>query len=69
MSSYEQLAGRHVVCTGPRAQDLAVRLTYAGVEHSVEPDLATALTDRADQLDCIATYTPFQRLRRLGGLA
>ena len=66
---YEQLAGRHVVCTGPRAQDLAVRLTYAGVEHSVEPDLSTALTDRSATLDCIATYTPFQRLRRLGGLA
>ena len=66
---FEQLAGRQVVCTGPRAQDLAVRLSYAGVEHSVQPDLAAALTGRDTTVDCIATYTPFQRLRRLGGLA
>lgn len=66
---YEQLCGRHVVCTGPRAQDLAVRLSYAGVEHSVEQDLDKALRDRDRDLDCIATYTPFQRLRTLGGLA
>ncbi|HEX2857285.1 MAG TPA: MurT ligase domain-containing protein [Propionibacteriaceae bacterium] len=66
---YEQLAGRHVVCTGPRAQDLAVRLSYAGVDHTVEPSLAAALTNRDATVDCIATYTPFQRLRRLGGLA
>ncbi len=67
--NYEQLAGRHVVCTGPRAQDLAVRLSYAGVEHSVVNDLDAALRDRAMSLDCVATYTPFQRLRRMGGLA
>ena len=40
---YEQLAGRTVVATGPRAQDLAVRLLYAGVEHRCVPDLAAAL--------------------------
>lgn len=66
---YEQLAGRHVICTGPRAQDLAVRLSYAGVDHEVVNDLNTALSDRDAMLDCIATYTPFQRLRKLGGLA
>ena len=70
--AYEQLAGRHVICTGPRAQDLAVRLTYAGVEHSVVNDLAEALAavPASDApVDVVSTYTPFQRLRKLGGLA
>jgi UDP-N-acetylmuramyl tripeptide synthase len=65
---YEQLAGRRVVCTGPRAQDLAVRLSYAGVEHEVEPDLRRALGDRPQPVDVIATYTPFQRLLKMAGL-
>lgn len=65
---YEQLAGRHVVATGPRAQDLSVRLLYAEVEHNVVPDLATALAGHPDPVDVVATYTPFQRLRKLGGL-
>ena len=65
---YEQLAGRSVVATGPRAQDLAVRLTYAGVEHRTVPDLAEALRGHAEPVDVVATYTPFQRLRKLGGL-
>ena len=65
---YEQLAGRAVVATGPRAADLAVRLTYAGVEHRTVPDLAEALRGHAQPVDVVATYTPFQRLRKLGGL-
>ena len=65
---YEQLAGRRVVCTGPRAQDLAVRLSYAGVEHEVEPDLRAALGERELPVDVIATYTPFQRLLKMAGL-
>ncbi len=65
---YEQLAGRRVVCTGPRAQDLAVRLSYAGVEHEVVPDLREALGERDLPVDLIATYTPFQRLLKMAGL-
>lgn len=65
---YEQLAGRTVIATGPRAQDLAVRLTYAGVEHRCVPDLADALSDHPEPVDVIATYTPFQRLRKMGGV-
>ncbi len=65
---YEQLAGRRVVCTGPRAQDLAVRLSYAGVEHEIEPDLRAALGERDLPVDVIATYTPFQRLLKMAGL-
>lgn len=71
---YEQLRGREVICTGPRAQDLAVRLDYAGVEHTVTKDLAGAFADprvlaHDGPVDVVATYTPFQKLRKLGGLA
>lgn len=74
---YEQLAGRTVICTGPRALDLAVRLEYAGVDHLVVEDLAEALAapelagtwDHDHPVDVLSTYTPFQKLRRLGGLA
>lgn len=63
---YEQLAGRIVIATGPRAQDLAVRLAYAGVDFRAVPDLATAMAGHAEPVDVVATYTPFQRLRKLG---
>ncbi len=67
---YEQLRGRRVVCTGPRALDLAVRLDYAGVEHIVQPDLMAAISGHPGMLlDVVSTYTPFQQLRKLGGLA
>ena len=71
---YEQLAGRQVICTGPRAQDLAVRLDYAGVEYTVVKDPKAAfahplVTAHDGPVDVVATYTPFQKLRKLGGLA
>lgn len=66
---YEQLAGRDVIATGPRAQDLAVRLAYAEVPCRVIPDLAEALADHPQRVDVLSTYTPFQKLRKLGGLA
>lgn len=68
---FEQLRGRTVVCTGPRAHDLAVRLTYGDVEHTIEHDLMTAITSQQVDgvLDVVSTYTPFQKLRKLGGLA
>lgn len=66
---YEQLAGRHVVCTGPRAQDLAVRLSYAGVEHSIVPSLTEALHAHYDTpVDVLATYTAFLNLCKMGGV-
>ena len=65
---YEQLAGRKVIATGPRAQDLAVRLAYAEVECRSIPDLAEALAGHAEPVDVVATYTPFQRLRKMGGV-
>lgn len=66
---YEQLADRRVVVTGPRAADMAVRLAYAGVECTVEPDLAKAMAGHDEPVDVLSTYTPFQKLRKLGGLA
>ncbi len=66
---YEQLAGKDVIATGPRAQDLAVRLAYAEVPCRVVPDLAEALAGHDRPVDVLATYTPFQKLRKLGGLA
>ena len=65
---YEQLAGRTVICTGPRAQDLAVRLSYGGVEHRIEPDLREAISTAGPRVDVIATYTPFQALLKMVGL-
>ena len=65
---YEQLAGRTVVATGPRATDLAVRLAYAEVACRCVPDLAEALAGHPEPVDVIATYTPFQRLRKMGGV-
>ena len=71
---YEQLRGRYVICTGPRAQDLAVRLSYAGVDHEVVADLSAALASprlqgRMAPVDIVSTYSPFQKLKKLGGLA
>ena len=65
-----------MIASGPRAHDLGVRLLYAEVEHHSEPDLAKALAlagqNRADDdptpIDVLATYTPFQRLRKMGGV-
>ena len=68
---FEQLVGKHVVCTGPRAYDLAVRLAYAEVSHEVILDLAEALASVAGQrqpVDLISTYTPFQKLLKMAGL-
>lgn len=65
---YEQLAGKNVIATGPRAQDLAVRLSHADVSFRCIPDLAAALAGHREPVDVIATYTPFQRLRKMGGV-
>lgn len=66
---FEQLAGKRVIASGPRAHDLAIRLLYADVDHEVLPDLGEALAGHDAPVDVIATYTPFQKLRKMGGLA
>lgn len=70
---YEQLRGRHVIVTGPRSYDLAVRLAYAEVSHEVILPLQDALDAAANRtggatVDVVTTYTPFQRLLAMAGL-
>ena len=67
-----------MIATGPRAQDLAVRLTYAEGDHRVIPDLAAAVAaggggtpapgSPTAAIDTLATYTPFQKLLKMAGL-
>ncbi len=60
---FETLAGRRVVATGDRCRDLSVRLQYAGVDHTMEPDpvaaIATAGADEGGVVDVIGNYTAF----------
>lgn len=59
---FTPLRGRKIIATGYRALDLAVRLTYAEVEHTCVPDLMTAVEGHTGDVDVVATYTPFQHL-------
>ena len=63
---YERLAGRSVVATGDRFRDLSVRLHYAGVAHTTEPDPVRAVVRAADGtgavVDVIGNYTAFHDL-------
>ncbi|MCU1427835.1 MAG: hypothetical protein JWL83_1835 [Actinomycetia bacterium] len=62
---FERLAGRPVVATGERMRDLAVRLRYADVEHTAEPNLTRALAwARTARADVVGTYTAFQQIKR-----
>lgn len=74
---FGELTGRTVICSGPRALDLAVRLDYSGIDHVVIEDLEEALDsplldghwDAGHPIDVLSSSTPFQKLRQLGGLA
>lgn len=62
---FERLRGRHAIAAGRRCHDLAVRLHYAGLAVSTEPDLGRALAQaRADDRDVVANYTAFRDVRR-----
>jgi lipid II isoglutaminyl synthase (glutamine-hydrolysing) len=72
-ADFEVLAGRlrHVVCSGTRAAEMALRLKYAGVPEDrllVEPELAAgldrAVADGSGRLVAIPTYTAMLELRR-----
>lgn len=59
----ERLAGRPVAVWGERAADMSLRLSYAGVEHSVHNSVrSAALALPAGGLDVIATYTAFREI-------
>ena len=73
-AEFERLAGRvgHAVVSGTRAEDMAVRLKYAGVPPALihtEPDLARALdlaraaTTPGSTLYAVPTYTAMLELR------
>jgi UDP-N-acetylmuramyl tripeptide synthase len=60
----ERLRGRTVIVTGERAADLAVRLRYAEVDHTVAPSLPAALSEgRRLGADVLATYTAFWQVK------
>ncbi|MCK9922253.1 MurT ligase domain-containing protein [Frankia sp. AgPm24] len=59
----ERLAGRQVLVTGERKEDMSVRLAYAEVPHSVHrsaEDAAQAANEKV--VDVVANYTAFRDL-------
>lgn len=66
---FELLRGRRAVATGERSRDVAVRLLYAGVEHTRVDDPADALgiATRSGAVEVLANYTAFQAYRKVVG--
>lgn len=66
---FELLAGRRAVATGERSRDVALRLRYAGVEHTRVDHPADALTaaTRNGAVEVLANYTAFQTYRKVVG--
>jgi UDP-N-acetylmuramyl tripeptide synthase len=67
---FEQLQDRFVITTGDRGRDLAVRLRYAGVDHTFVSDPAQAIATAAQrangsELDVLGNYSAFQEFRKL----
>lgn len=64
---FEGIANRPVIACGERAADLGVRLTYAGVPHSVVVDPLAAIEELPEgPVDMVANYTCFRdAVRRL----
>ncbi|MGW5308488.1 MurT ligase domain-containing protein [Nocardia thailandica] len=62
---FEHFEGVQVVAAGERATDLAVRLTYAGVEHTLVPDPLRAIAScPPGHVEVLANYTAFRDLNR-----
>ena len=60
---FERLAGRQVLVTGERKEDMSVRLAYAEVPHTVHPDAESAAAAANEKLvDVVANYTAFRDL-------
>jgi hypothetical protein len=60
----ERLAGRDVHVSGERAEDVGVRLAYAGIDCTLHPSPAAAAAACAGDgpIDVLATYTAFREL-------
>lgn len=62
---FEDFPGLSVYASGERAADLSVRLTYAGIEHELEPDPLTAIRRcPPGRVEVLANYTALLDLRR-----
>ena len=62
---FESFEGVSVFASGERAADLSVRLTYAGVEHVLEPDpLAAIRRCPPGRVEVLANYTALRDLNR-----
>lgn len=62
---FEHFDDTHVVAAGERGTDLAVRLGYAGVEHTLVHDTLDAIAScPAGHVEVIANYTAFLQLNR-----
>ncbi|MGW4245245.1 DUF1727 domain-containing protein, partial [Nocardia sp. NPDC004722] len=62
---FEHFEGTQVVAAGERATDLAVRLTYAGVEHITVADPLRAIAScPPGRVEVLANYTAFRDLNR-----
>ncbi|MFE0023659.1 MurT ligase domain-containing protein [Amycolatopsis sp. NPDC059021] len=60
---FEELKGRKVIAAGERCADLAVRLRYAEVDYTMQPDpLAAIDAVRPGGVDLVANYTAFRDL-------
>ncbi|MGE2715737.1 MurT ligase domain-containing protein [Mycolicibacterium litorale] len=62
---FEHFEGTQVVAAGERGTDLAVRLGYAGVEHTLVHDTVAAIAScPPGHVEVIANYTAFLQLNR-----
>lgn len=62
---FEQFDDVHVVAAGERGTDLAVRLGYAGVEHTLVHDTLAAIHScPPGHVEVVANYTAFLQLNR-----
>lgn len=65
---FEDFEGTAVVAAGERGTDLAVRLTYAGVDHTLVHDTVAAIEScPPGHVEVIANYTAFLQLQRALG--
>ena len=62
---FEDFDGTVVQAAGKRGTDLSVRLTYAGIEHELNPDpLAAIRACPAGRIEVLANYTAFRDLKK-----
>ncbi|GAA4386526.1 MurT ligase domain-containing protein [Tsukamurella soli] len=62
---FERFDNAQVVASGERAADLAVRLTYAGAEHTLIADPLSAIAScPPGRVEVLANYTAFRDLNR-----